>query len=841
MSTPTLTVALDLGGYISGAQLDDATNAQLDSAVLGPITPTFSQDITPYVREASTHRGANRELERVEAGTGSVALDNRDGRFTPFNSASPYYPYILPMRRIRISGTWPRFIALNNLGASDNPDAEGSGTSLSNTSWGPPTSGLIVLFVLNNFVGTPNVPTVSGNGITWVQIATVLGTANTRMTLFGADASGASVGATTADFAGQSQANVKMAFMHADGVDLGGGVAGAFVQAPTGFGTAQTSASITLSAAGNSANRPIAAFAVGNVPMTPRTNWIEFDTLTAGSASYHKLKTQERPDAFETTASATWDGAARDWEGIAAELKSDNAITYPVLTGFVEEWPVAFPGDKDMETRVSLVDGMKMLSLANVSGSFSQQGSGARINAILDAVNWPNTIDVTPITFDNLGATSNPDAWASSGTSLTNSSWTPPTSGLIILYVVSVLATAPNIPTVTGNNLTWVNIATIVNSGASRRMTLFGAKASGSTTGTTTVDFGGQSQTSIHMAFMHADGVDLSTGVPAAFVQAPTVDATATSGSITLAAPANTNNRPISAWTINVQGITPRASWTEADETPLTGIRILETQYRSDAFETTASATWDGVSRGYLGIAAELKVLVESHDRDIDVGTATVPAITLDNVSALEHIQQIAHAEGGRFFIGKDGKAVFRQDVETNPDISTRIWADDGTGMSYREIVPTLSDDLILNDVHLTRAGGVEQVATDEASKTQYGIRSSSETDIQLVSDAAVLDRATAQIGRYAQPVLRLESLVDNAMQHDLWDRVLVRDINDITKVIESQTATSQISSIEGLSHDIGRDGSWTVTLAVAPSSLIVAGVLDDPVYGLLDSTAILR
>jgi hypothetical protein len=228
-------------------------------------------------------------------------------------------------------------------------------------------------------------------------------------------------------------------------------------------------------------------------------------------------------------------------------------------------------------------------------------------------------------------------------------------------------------------------------------------------------------------------------------------------------------------------------------------------------------------------------------DRDIDVGTTTVPAITLANISALEHIQQVAHAEGGRFFIGKDGKAVFRQDVETNPDISTRTWADDGTGMSYRDIALAFDDSLILNDVHLTRTGGTEQVATDSSSQTQYGIHSSSEIDIKLATDAAVLARAQEQVLRYAQPILRLEGLVDNAMKHSLWDQVLVRDINDIVKVIESRTATSQISSIEGISHDIGRDGSWTVTLAVAPSALIVAGILDDPTYGLLNSTAILR
>jgi hypothetical protein len=295
-----------------------------------------------------------------------------------------------------------------------------------------------------------------------------------------------------------------------------------------------------------------------------------------------------------------------------------SSTDYPVFVGYVERWPVTFPGETDTEVTVSLVDGFKLLSLAFVSGDFPEQGSGARVEAILDAVMWPDA------------------------------------------------------------------------------------------------------------------------------------------------------------------------------------------------------------------------------DRDIDVGTATVPAVTLENVSALEHLQQIAHAEGGRFFIGRDGFAVFREDVEVNPDLSTRTWSDTGAGMSYRDVVIDCPDDLILNDVHLTRLGGTEQIAVDLTSQAEFGIRSQAETDIQLASDGAVLSRAEQQVTRYANPVLRIEGLVDNAMAHEFWDRVLSRDINDIVLVIESRTQTEQVSSVEGIAHEIGRDGTWTVTLNVAPSALITAGILDDATFGLLDSTAIL-
>jgi hypothetical protein len=53
----------------------------------------------------------------------------------------------------------------------------------------------------------------------------------------------------------------------------------------------------------------------------------------------------------------------------------------------------------------------------------------------------------------------------------------------------------------------------------------------------------------------------------------------------------------------------PRTNWTELDDMVQGGSLNTETQYRGDAFETTASATWDGANRGHIGIAAELKAV----------------------------------------------------------------------------------------------------------------------------------------------------------------------------------------------------------------------------------------
>src|SRR4030095_9500589 len=68
-------------------------------------TPVWT-NITPTVRECRIRRGRQHELDRVEAGTASIVLHDVDGRYSPSNTLGPYYPNVLPMRRIRIRGTF---------------------------------------------------------------------------------------------------------------------------------------------------------------------------------------------------------------------------------------------------------------------------------------------------------------------------------------------------------------------------------------------------------------------------------------------------------------------------------------------------------------------------------------------------------------------------------------------------------------------------------------------------------------------------------------------------------------------------------------------------------------
>lgn len=58
--------------------------------------------VTPYRREVWWKRGAEPDSDGVDPGEAVVVLDNSDRRFEPEHSGSPYYPNVIPRRKVRI-------------------------------------------------------------------------------------------------------------------------------------------------------------------------------------------------------------------------------------------------------------------------------------------------------------------------------------------------------------------------------------------------------------------------------------------------------------------------------------------------------------------------------------------------------------------------------------------------------------------------------------------------------------------------------------------------------------------------------------------------------------------
>jgi hypothetical protein len=87
--------------FISTAfTLDNSTKGILGTAQLADADD--SVDVSSIALQASIRRGRNRILDKFEAGTATVILQDDNGNFNPSNTNSPYYGKILPLRKITI-------------------------------------------------------------------------------------------------------------------------------------------------------------------------------------------------------------------------------------------------------------------------------------------------------------------------------------------------------------------------------------------------------------------------------------------------------------------------------------------------------------------------------------------------------------------------------------------------------------------------------------------------------------------------------------------------------------------------------------------------------------------
>jgi len=99
---------IEIGFDLSG--LPDAEFAKLDDAFYGILDASQTVlggaiylEVTPSVITYSINRGKSRQLDRYQAGTLAVDLDNNTRIFDPLFVDSPYYTQVIPKRAIRVT------------------------------------------------------------------------------------------------------------------------------------------------------------------------------------------------------------------------------------------------------------------------------------------------------------------------------------------------------------------------------------------------------------------------------------------------------------------------------------------------------------------------------------------------------------------------------------------------------------------------------------------------------------------------------------------------------------------------------------------------------------------
>lgn len=150
--------------------------------------------------------------------------------------------------------------------------ADIDGGSSSVTASISPTANALLLLTIDQRTGItadPNQPTVSGNGLTWVAVDTIVYDTTTssrkRISVFRALGASPSAGAVTIDFGGQANTDAHWSIDQLTGVDTSGtNGSGAIVQVVTAkdeTGTAP-SLTVTLAAFGHAENATFGAFGV---------------------------------------------------------------------------------------------------------------------------------------------------------------------------------------------------------------------------------------------------------------------------------------------------------------------------------------------------------------------------------------------------------------------------------------------------------------------------------------------------------------------------------------------------------------------------------------------------
>jgi len=105
----TISVSFD---FSSGATfgypftIGDSKYGILGTGTLGSSTvPDPIVDLTPNVRTITIDRGRNIQSDTYVSGTAVIRVLDPNSYFNPQNTASPYYGYLVPLRKIRVSAT----------------------------------------------------------------------------------------------------------------------------------------------------------------------------------------------------------------------------------------------------------------------------------------------------------------------------------------------------------------------------------------------------------------------------------------------------------------------------------------------------------------------------------------------------------------------------------------------------------------------------------------------------------------------------------------------------------------------------------------------------------------
>jgi len=212
------------------------------------------------------------------------------------------------------------------------------GTEFTTASISPASNALVLLLVRgrrSNGLGSS--PTVSGNGLTWVEIVSVgfelVSTGWCRLSLFRAMGVSPSSGTVSINYSGGNLNCCFWSIVQFEGVDTSGtNGSGAVIQSATNAQDSGTTLTVTLSAFSDPGNATYGGFSISKATeaINPGSGFTEFaEAQGTGTSADSGTIQSEYLLGNDTSVDASWATSANDSGGIAVEIKAALAAAVP--------------------------------------------------------------------------------------------------------------------------------------------------------------------------------------------------------------------------------------------------------------------------------------------------------------------------------------------------------------------------------------------------------------------------------------------------------------------------------------------------------------------------------
>jgi len=231
--------------------------------------------------------------------------------------------------------------------------------------------------------------------------------------------------------------------------------------------------------------------------------------------------------------------------------------------------------------------------------------------------------------------------------------------------------------------------------------------------------------------------------------------------------------------------------------------------------------------------------------RNIDVGDSLMQADPGGERNILQAIQTIEQSEFGAFYIQPTGVARFldRTDVSELADAGPRVFSDTGIGLPYVNVDIAYDDQLVLNDITVTKVGGgTPGFAYSQDSVDKYFVKSGQRSNLLVTNDQETQDQANMLLVARENAELRVDSmtLTLSTDANDLNVAGLTTDIYRLIFVYKSMPGGSTIEKelfVQGVQHDV-TPTTW-MTKFFTQEPIIQAFILNSDTQGVLDQNAL--